>query len=133
MKSPVGAPSPAGAGAAAEQMPWRDVTQADHRPDAALLNVTCSYTGREASRATRNAPTTASAPPKMNERTAPSSNRFGRECRSFNQIVWSGARLPRAAGQPFGLEDQHALALEPQPAAVGEVGEGLVDRLPARP
>src|SRR4051794_20484217 len=34
------------------------------------------------------------------------------------------------AGQALRLQDEHALALQPQPAAVGEVGERLVDRLP---
>lgn len=32
-------------------------------------------------------------------------------------------------GQPFRIEDQHALALQTQPAPVGEVGQGLVDGL----
>src|SRR4051812_1693392 len=33
------------------------------------------------------------------------------------------------AREPLGVQDQHALALEPQPAAVREVGERLVDGL----
>src|SRR5258705_472267 len=35
----------------------------------------------------------------------------------------------RAAGEALGVHDDHALAVEAQPAAGGEVGEGLVDRL----
>src|SRR5262249_21449214 len=37
------------------------------------------------------------------------------------------------AAQPFPVQDHHALALQPQPAAGGEVGERLVHRLAGRP
>src|SRR3981189_1128865 len=42
------------------------------------------------------------------------------------------ARLTRSAGQPLGVGDQDALALQANPAAVGEIGERLVDRLTRR-
>ena len=38
--------------------------------------------------------------------------------------------LARSAGQSLRVGDQHALAFQPDPAAVGEIGERLVDRLP---
>src|SRR5687767_760712 len=37
---------------------------------------------------------------------------------------------PCAASKPFGIEDNDALAVKTQPATRGEVGQGLVDRLP---
>lgn len=40
-----------------------------------------------------------------------------------------GARLPRSAGQSFGVRDQHTLALKADPAAVSEISQCLVHRL----
>ncbi len=39
------------------------------------------------------------------------------------------AWLPRSACQTLGVADQHALALQPDPAPMGEVGQRFVDRL----
>jgi hypothetical protein len=36
-------------------------------------------------------------------------------------------------GEAFGVADQHALAVQADPAAVGEVGERLVDGFSQRP
>ena len=39
----------------------------------------------------------------------------------------------RSAGQPFGVRNQHALALQTDPAAVGEIGQCLVHGFPGSP
>ena len=43
------------------------------------------------------------------------------------------ALLARSARKAFEVEDQQAVAFQPDPAAVGEIGERLVYRLPRRP
>ena len=49
--------------------------------------------------------------------------------RDFGAKTRRNRSLARSAGQPLGVADQHALALQADPTAVGEVGERLVDSL----
>src|ERR1700733_14453701 len=65
--------------------------------------------------------------------TGLSASLSARSARAYLARGWMVARLrsrlPRSAGQPFGVRDQHALALQANPAAVGEVGQRLVHGL----